>query len=201
MDANQEGKSIVITYDLKETSSISLYYTRDGGKTKTSVPQKYTSGDIGKVKPGVQKRIVWRVLDQYPNQGFQGEDISFIVKGSPLRKFFTTINTGFAMGAGFQVGLSVGQLGKFGWYLKGITTLSMPHTTEYECDERGVVNNIQPAYSGMANTSKAYGIAGLIIRVRAAVICLLPVSRRRFHRCRKLRFPPVSVLWKGTSRY
>ena len=116
-------------------------------------------------KPGVQKRIVWRVLDQYPNQGFQGEDISFIVKGSPLRKFFTTINTGFAMGAGFQVGLSVGQLGKFGWYLKGITTLSMPHTTEYECDERGVVNNIQPAYSGMANTSKAYGIAGLIIRV------------------------------------
>ena len=166
VDANQEGKSIAVTYDLSEATDISLYITRDGGKTKTAIPLRFTSGDIGKnVKPGLQKKILWRVLDQYPNQGFQGENISFIVKGSPRMSFFATLNAGYAPDSGFNVGFMAGQLGTIGWYVKGMTTLSLPQSAEYECDENGYIDYIMPAYSGQASVFKAYGVAGITFRL------------------------------------
>lgn len=167
VDANQEGKSIAITYDLSETTDISLYITQDGGKTKTRIPLKFTSGDVGRrVKPGVQKKILWRVLDQYPNQGFQGENVSFIVKGSAKMRLFVALNAGYALDSGFNLGLMVGQLASVGWYAKVMATpLSVPISTDYERDESGWVGFIQPAYTGNANTFKAYGVAGVTVRL------------------------------------
>lgn len=166
VDANQEGKSIAITYDLSETTDISLYITQDGGKTKTPIPLKFISGDVGRrIKPGVQKKILWRVLDQYPNQGFQGENISFIVKGSPRMSFFATLNAGYSLDPGFNAGFMAGQLGTIGWYVKGMTTLSFPQSAEYECDENGYIDYIMPAYSGQASVFKAYGVAGIAFRL------------------------------------
>ena len=168
VDANQEGKNIAITYDLSETTDISLYVTQDGGKTKTPIPLKFTSGDVGKkVKPGEQKKILWRVLDQYPNQGFQGENVSFIVKGSARMRFFAAVNAGYALDSGVNAGVMLGQLASIGWYVKGMTTFAFPKTTNYERDEKGLVEGIQPAYTGSASTFKAYGIAGMTVRLFA----------------------------------
>ncbi len=56
VDANQEGKAIAVTYDLNEKANISLFATQNGGVTKTAIPLKYTSGDVGKnVSPGTEK--------------------------------------------------------------------------------------------------------------------------------------------------
>ena len=165
-DANQEGKAIAVTYDLSEMASISLYLTQDGGKTKTLIPQAYLSGDAGnRVSPGKEKKILWRVLDQYPNQNFQGENLSFIVKGTPSMRFVAMLNAGYSLDSGFNAGVTVGQLGFIGWYVKGMTTFSAPKNSEFTCDENGYVDGTLPAYSGKANTFKAYGVAGVNVRL------------------------------------
>ncbi len=170
VDANQEGKAIAVTYDLKEKSNISLFITQNGGQTKTAIPAKYTSGDVGKnVSPGVEKKILWRVLDQYPNEDFRGENLSFIVQGKPCMAFFAILNAGYSLDSGFNMGLTFGQLGSIGWYGKVMTTLSMPKSTEYECDENGYVDGTLPAYSGASAKFKAYGVAGATIRLGAPV--------------------------------
>lgn len=166
VDANQEGKAIAITYDLKEKSNISLFVTQDGGKTKTAIPQRYTSGDVGSnVAPGEEKKILWRVLDQYPNENFQGNNLSFIVNGKPSMRFFAMLNAGYSLDSGFNVGLTIGQIGFIGWYVKGMTTFSAPKSTEFECDAQGYVDGTLPAYSGVSNTFKAYGVGGVNIRL------------------------------------
>ncbi len=169
-DANQEGKAIAITYDLNEKADISLYVTQDGGTTKTAIPVTYTSGDVGKnVTPGTGKKILWRVLDQYPNQDFREENMSFIVNGKPSRRFFTMLNLGYSFDSGFNTGLTLGQFGVIGWYAKAMTALAMPKAAEFEGDENGWVDGVLPAYSGKASKFKAYGVAGLTIRMGAPV--------------------------------
>ena len=166
VDANQEGKSIAVTYDLNEMADISLYVTQDGGRTKTLIPQAYLAGDAGKkVSLGSEKKILWRVLDQYPNQNFQGENMSFIVKGSPSMRFFSTLNGGYSMDSGFMLGATVGQLGLIGWYLKGMTTLSFPKGSSFESNLNGYVDETLPAYSGVGSKSKAYAIVGANVRL------------------------------------
>ena len=166
VDANQEGKAIAVTYDLNEKANISLFVTQNGGVTKTAIPLKYTSGDVGKnVSPGTEKKILWRVLDQYPGQDFRGENLSFIVTGKPCMRFFAMLNAGYSLDSGFNAGLTIGQIGFIGWYVKGMTTFSAPKSTEFECDAQGYVDGTLPAYSGVSNTFKAYGIGGVNIRL------------------------------------
>lgn len=166
VDANQEGKAIAVTYDLNEMADISLYVTQDGGATRTLIPQTFLAGDAGKkVAPGMGKKVLWRVLDQYPNQNFQGENMSFIVEGKPSMRFFAILNTGYSLDSGFNMGATIGQIGSIGWYIKGMTTFATPQDSEFECDENGYVDGMFPAYSGIASTFKAYGVAGVTIRL------------------------------------
>lgn len=170
VDANQEGKSIAITYDLSDTANISVYVSYDEGKTKTVLPKEYLSGDVGKsVGPGTNKKVLWHVLEQYPNQNFQGDNISFIVTGRPCMRFFAMANGGYSLASGPIIGVSVGQIGTIGWYLKGISTLSAPKTVQLECDGTGSVGGVYPAYSGRGNKFRAYGVAGLSLRLCAPI--------------------------------
>ena len=166
VDANQEGKAIAITYDLGEKSNISLYISNNNGKDKKIIPNKFTSGDIGlKINPGKNKKILWKVLEQFPNQNFEGENISFIVKGRISMKPFITINGGYSVDSQYMVGLSAGQLGQIGWYVKGMMTPGIPQNTEFTCNSEGYVGEIMPAYSGVYSTFKCYGTAGISIRL------------------------------------
>ena len=166
VDANQEGKAIAITYDLAEKSNISLYISNNNGKDKKLIPNEYLSGDIGKkVVPGEDRKILWKVLEQFPNQNFEGENLSFIIKGKIAMKTFVQVNGGYSIDSGCMVGLTVGQLGQIGWYVKGSMTPSIPYKTEYACDETGYVGDTMPAYSGVYSSFKCYGIAGLSVRL------------------------------------
>lgn len=177
VDANQEGKTIAVTYSLNEMADISLYVTQDGGRTKTAVPQAYISGDTGKrVQPGQEKKLLWKVLEQYPNQNFQGENMSFIVKAKPSMRFFGMLNAGYSLDSGFNAGFTVGQIGQFGWYVKAMTTFSFPKNSEFESDENGMIDGMLPAYSGKASTFKTYGVAGVTVRLGAPVYFLAGVG-------------------------
>lgn len=166
VDANQEGKAIAITYELGEMADITLFVTQDGSSIKTQIPKAYLVGDVGKkVKPGKDKKILWRVTEQYPDQDFQGEDLSFIVKGKPSMRFFAMLNGGYSFDSRVNAGFTIGQIGQFGWYLKGMTTFTMPQNSEFECDENGYADGIMPAYSGLASTFKAYGVGGITVRL------------------------------------
>lgn len=170
VDANQEGKTIVVTYDLLEKANINLYVTQDGGKTKILIPRSFLGGDVGnKISPGTNKRILWRVLEQYPNENFQGENMSFIVQAKPIMRFFALFNMGYSFDSGMNVGASIGQLGQIGWYAKAVTSLSFPKSADFECDEGGKIDGVLPAYSGVASNYKAYGVAGVVFRVAAPV--------------------------------
>lgn len=169
-DANQEGKAIAVTYDLAEMADISLYLTQDGGRTEKLIPQTYLEGDAGKkVSPGVGKKVFWHVLDQYPNQDFKEENMSFIVKGKPSRRFFAMLNAGYSLDSGFNMGASFGTLGSIGWYVKGITTLAMPKNAHFGCDENGYVDGLLPAYSGRVSRFKAFGVGGVTVRMGAPI--------------------------------
>lgn len=166
VDANQEGKAIAITYDLKEKSNITLFVTQDGGKTKTLVPKQFTSGDVGSnVTPGLDKKILWHVLDQYPNENFLGNNLSFIVTGKPSMRIFAMLNAGYSLNSGFTIGVSVGQIGFIGWYVKALSTLTAPKATTFECDGRGYVDGTLPAYSGSANSFMIFGVVGANVRL------------------------------------
>lgn len=63
VNAYQEGKNIVITYQLSERSNISVYVSTDGGKNFSSL--KNISGDFGKNISSGTKQIIWNVLAEY----------------------------------------------------------------------------------------------------------------------------------------
>ena len=68
VNAYQEGKNIVITYQLSERSNISVYVSTDGGKKYSSI--KNISGDFGKNVSSGNKRIIWNVLADYEEFNF-----------------------------------------------------------------------------------------------------------------------------------
>ena len=175
VDANQEGNAIAITYDLKERSDIKLFVTDDNGRTRSSVPSEFLSGDSGKgVAPGVGLKIVWRVLDQYPDQSFVRDNLSFIVESSNVQKekiakpstvsrVFTLVNAGYSLDSGPNAGFTLGQVGKIGWYGKVMSTFAVPRHISYECNESGYINGVMPVYTGMVSKFKTYGVAGVTV--------------------------------------
>ena len=170
VDAYQEGKSIAVTYDLKNPAKISLYYSNDGGRTVTSIPTRFLEGDVGtKVTPGTGKKILWHVLEQNENQDFRSENLSFIVKSNLSSRFFATANAGYSFDSGPITGFTVGQMADIGWYARAMTTFSIPKSTVFECDSNGFIDGTLPAYSGKAGKFKAYGVAGAVIRVGGPV--------------------------------
>ncbi len=124
-DFKQKGNAIVVTYDLAvpidKTAEIDLYVSTDGGRSYKG-PLKAVSGDVGKVEADGSKKITWKVFDEF--EALQG-DITFEVRAKlrnvPVEnEFFMAYNIS---GSSF-VGLTIGSVGRWGWYLRGKTNLN-----------------------------------------------------------------------------
>lgn len=64
VDAYQEGKNIIITYDTDKAGSVGdVYCSTDGGRT-WGAPLKQVTGDVNKQVPAGNHRIVWDVLSE-----------------------------------------------------------------------------------------------------------------------------------------
>ena len=102
VNAYQEGKNIVITYQLSERSNISFYVSTDGGKKYSSI--KNISGDFGKNVSSGNKRIIWNVLEDYEKFNFsevcfkitanEHNDHKFVDLGLPSGIKWATCNVG-----------------------------------------------------------------------------------------------------------
>lgn len=191
VNAHQEGRTIVITYKLSELSDVHLLVS-DNGATMAEIPLTYLEGDVGKkIKPGSSKHIIWNVLEQYEAPRFQG-NLQFEVKGVPCSQFFVGINGGYSLDSGVMAGISFGQLThSIGWYVKAMTSLSFPQRTVHECGGDGRIEGILPAYSGSTNTFKAFGAAGLTIRMARSAFFNIGAG----YGMRKLEWEMINESW------
>jgi len=124
-DFKQQGNAIVVTYNLSvpldKTAEIDLYVSTDGGRSYKG-PLKAVSGDIGKMETDGAKKITWKVFEEFGT--LQG-DITFEVRAQLKNKpvdndFFMAYNIS---GSSF-VGITIGSVGRWGWYLRGKTNLN-----------------------------------------------------------------------------
>ena len=89
----QEGKNIVILYQLSEKSDISVSVSIDGGKSFK--PLKSVTGDVGNdILPGY-KKIVWNVLAEY--EKFNFSEVCFKVESS-FRNVYEFVDLGLPSG-------------------------------------------------------------------------------------------------------
>ena len=78
VDAYQEGKNIIITYDIDKAGSVGdVYCSTDGGRT-WGVPLKQVTGDVNKQVQAGSHRIVWDVLSE--REKLAGANICFKVE-------------------------------------------------------------------------------------------------------------------------
>ena len=74
----QDGKNIVITYELSKQADISVSVSTDGGRTYKTLNSVY--GDVGNmIKPG-SKNIVWDVLSEF--ETFKFAEVQFKVESN-----------------------------------------------------------------------------------------------------------------------
>ena len=104
VDAYQEGKNIIITYDIDKAGSVGdVYCSTDGGHT-WGVPLKQVTGDVNKQVPAGRHRIVWDVLSE--REKLSGANICFKVVANSGR--FTVNGVSFEMvrveGGTFRMG-------------------------------------------------------------------------------------------------
>ena len=104
VDAYQEGKNIIITYNTDKAGSVGdVYCSTDGGRT-WGVPLKQVTGDVNKQVPAGSHRIVWDVLSE--REKLAGANICFKVEVNSGR--FTVNGVSFEMvrveGGTFRMG-------------------------------------------------------------------------------------------------
>ena len=104
VDAYQEGKNIIITYDTDKAGSVGdVYCSTDGGRT-WGKPLRQVTGDVNKQVPAGSHRIVWDVLSE--REKLSGANICFKVEVNSGR--FTVNGVSFEMvrveGGTFRMG-------------------------------------------------------------------------------------------------
>ena len=83
VDAYQEGKNIIITYDTDKAGSVGdVYCSTDGGNTWSN-PLRQVTGDVNKQVQAGSHRIVWDVLSE--REKLAGANISFKVEANSCR--------------------------------------------------------------------------------------------------------------------
>ena len=77
--AMQEGKKIVVLYDLSEDTYISQILIEVDGKSRV-IPNKFLRGDVDKdLKAGVDKRVEYDVLADYVD-GLKSDNVVFVIE-------------------------------------------------------------------------------------------------------------------------
>lgn len=104
VDAYQEGKNIIITYDIDKEGSVGgVFCSTDGGRTWSN-PLKQVTGDVNKQVPAGSHRIVWDVLSE--REKLAGANICFKVEVNSGK--FTVNGVSFEMvrveGGTFRMG-------------------------------------------------------------------------------------------------
>ena len=112
VDAYQEGKNIIITYDIDKLGFVDLVNCSTDGGCTWGAPLQHVSGDVNKQVPAGSHRIVWNVLAE--REKLSGANICFKVEANSGR--FTVNGVSFEMvrveGGTFHMGATSEQEGE-----------------------------------------------------------------------------------------
>ena len=104
VDAYQEGKNIIITYDIDKLGFVDLVNCSTDGGCTWGAPLQHVSGDVNKQVPAGSHRIVWDVLSE--REKLAGANICFKVEVNSGK--FTVNGVSFEMvrveGGTFRMG-------------------------------------------------------------------------------------------------
>ena len=185
----QEGDKIVITYDVDKAAYIGLdvIYGDElvtprrllsyAGEKEPRVVTLYglgnnnshfVSGDVGRVKAGRNKRIVWDVLAN--SQEFVHEKVTFEVIPYSMyngNKSFILAEYGYGFSPQHSAGITLGQCYGYttiGWYVSVRTNLSLKQDDGLSCGQGGYLEDgVLPFYSGNTKNNHIMANAGMLL--------------------------------------
>ena len=168
----QEGKAIVVTYDLSKNSVVRLLMASGNSTQYTEL--KAVTGNVGKGVPaGKSRKIVWNPLDEYEN--FIAQNVRFMVEAETNYEYYAHVKNGYTKTlVSAQLGYSavpqlsygamLGQMyGGIGWYAAFRSNFKSRHRSDLSCTADGKVNGEMPFYSGNKHTSHFIINAGFMM--------------------------------------
>ncbi len=176
----QEGKAIVVTYDLSKNSVVRLLMASGNSTQYTEL--KAVTGNVGKgVSAGKDRQIVWKPLDEY--EEFIARGVRFKVETMDSYDYYSQnakIRTlvlgqvGIPVTSQLNYGVKIGQVYNyaFGWYVNGRSNFNFT-PAELTCNAGGYIDGERPFYSG--NRSITYYI------INAGLLMACPISDNMFN--------------------
>ena len=166
----QEGKSIIVTYDLSQKSVVRLLMA--SGESDVYTELKAVSGDIGKgVYSGKDRQIVWKPLEE--NEKFIAQNVRFKVEAQSAYEYYAQnakIKTlvigqvGYSVAPQLSYGVMIGQMYKgLGWFVSGRSNFHFNAPAQYACDTHGYIGDERPFYTGNISTTHYMLNAGFIM--------------------------------------
>lgn len=166
----QEGKSIIITYDLSRRSVVRVLMSTNNSGNYTEL--KAVSGNVGKGVPaGNARKIVWHPLEE--NGEFVAKDVRFKVEALSSYDYYTQnakVKTlvmgqlGYSVAPQLSYGGMIGQMyNGIGWYANFRSNFNFMAKTNLECDEKGAINREVPFYTGNKQSSHLVITGGVMM--------------------------------------
>lgn len=166
----QEGKSIIITYDLSKRSVVRVLMSSNNSGYYTEL--KAVSGNVGKGVPaGNARKIVWHPLEEKGE--FVAKNVRFKVEALSSYDYYTQnakVKTlvmgqvGYSVAPQLSYGVMIGQMYKgIGWYANFHSNFNFIESPELECDENGVISGEVPFYTGKKQSSHLVINAGFMM--------------------------------------
>lgn len=166
----QEGKSIVITYDLSQKSVVRLLMA--SGESDVYTELKAVSGNVGKGVPaGENRKIVWKPLEE--NERFIAQNVRFKVEAQSAYEYYVQnakIKTlvmgqvGYSVAPQLSYGAMIGQMYKgVGWYVNVKSNFVLGIESTLSCEQGGFVGEYKPFYNGEKATSSFIANGGVML--------------------------------------
>lgn len=168
----QEGKSIIVTYDLSQKSVVRLLMASGNSDNYTELIA--VSGNVGKGVPaGESRKIVWKPLEE--NEKFIAQNVRFKVETQSAYEYYAQnakIKTlvigqvGYSVSPQLSYGAMIGQMYKgVGWYVSGRSNFQFNAPTELACDKQGYIDGERPFYTGNTSITHYAVNAGFMMNV------------------------------------
>ncbi len=168
----QEGKAIVVTYDLNKNSIVRLLMA--SGKSNQYTELTAVTGNVGKgVSAGQNRKIVWKPLEE--KEAFIAENVRFKVEAMSSYECYTQnakIKTvvmgqmGYSVAPQLSYGAMIGQMYKgIGWYVSSRSNFQFNTPAELACNEQGYIDGERPFYTGNISTTHYIINAGFMMNV------------------------------------
>lgn len=139
---------VIVTYDISggrffNYYQISLFVSRDNGKTFIG-PLREVTGDVGENIRRGSHQIIWEAMKELP---FTDDSFVFDVRAEVLKKhikpsFFVSYNANTTT----PIGLRVGMIGRFGWYVESRMNLKAFNSAEFTYKDGDIIDYNLPGY-------------------------------------------------------